>query len=115
MHGISDGSGHLLRRENPGEFPAMRTLHLPQIKGGLEIQPVPRINLEEPPEARGGVGRDRAPTGENFTQAALWNASGLGGCQLGDAKRLEKLLPKDDAGVGQAGWFVHGRILNDSR
>ena len=109
------GSGHLLRRENAGEFPAVGALHLPQVKCSLEIQPAARINLEEPPEARGGVGGDGTPAGEDFAQAALRDAGGLGGGQLGDAERLEKLLPEDEAGVGQGGWFVHGHVLNDSR
>ena len=108
VHGIGFArSGHLLGLENPGEFPAMGALYLPQVKRGLEIQPVAWIDLEEQAEARGGVGRDGTPAGKNFTQAALRNTGRLGGSQLGDAERLEEFVPQDEAGVGQGGGFAH--------
>ena len=102
------GSGHLLRREHPGEFAAKGALNLAQVIGGLQIQPASRINLEEPPEARGGVGGDGAPAGENFTQAALRNAGRFGCGQLGDAERLEEFVPQDEPGMGQWCRFAHG-------
>lgn len=95
-----EGSGHLFHRVNPGECPAVGAFHFPEVIGGLQVEPVPRVNPEEPAEARRSVGCDGAPAGEYFAQPALRNPGGLGGSQLGDAEWFEKFVPQDEAGVG---------------
>lgn len=99
-------SGHLL---DPGEFAVVVAFILPQVKRGLEVEPVAGVDPEEAAQPRGGVGRDRATAGEDFAEAALRDAGGLGCRQLGDAHRHEKLIVQDDAGVQEGEFGIHVR------
>jgi len=111
-HNGFDRLGHTWDGQNPGQFFAVFTVHFPEVVGGLEIEPVSRVDLEEPAEACGGVGGDGTSAGEDFAQAALRNASGLGGRELRDAQGLKELVAQDVAGVGEGGGFGHGRFLS---
>jgi len=43
------GPGHACAGQNPGQFFAVRAVHFPEIAGGLQVEPVSRIDLENRP------------------------------------------------------------------
>ena len=67
----SFGSGRACAGQNPGQFFAVRAVHFPEIAGGLQVEPVSRIDFEEPAEAGGGVGGDETSVGEDFA-GSVW-------------------------------------------
>jgi hypothetical protein len=82
---------------------------------GLEVEPELRGVSEEPREAEGGVGCDRALAEDDLVDAAGRDAGGLRDAILAEAEGLEELPGENGAGVdgGEAAGHVHLLVVVD--